>query len=381
MRKFIVLLFLLLSVHQAWSQSGDASRASMNESHEVDAIKFAHADSLSLYYESIGYYAEALDQLNLIPTLELQQLRRKANLYFKLEEMEKAKITLLNEILPRDTIFSDLNLLASIFFQELNLHKSTELRSLLACKYPYNSSNLILLSNLLEMQDSLPQMTKHLDEYLDKFPNSIPIRRQRALNTFKLGLAYESHQDFSIVYSLGDDNPNTLYHYGNLLIRCDSIAKAEIVLEQAASVTKYENPIILLDYAFALNKLNKHSMVHETLNLVDTLLNYNKEYIYNNFSLNELRGTSYFSQKKYKLAAGAFQKALKYRPNDELLIYHLILTEERLGRREALRKWISRYLMALKELPEDKWTPAIKERFAKVGLKQMKLEEEEFMNK
>lgn len=346
-----------------------------------DSLLMRSIDSLSIYYESIGYYEHALEELNRLPELTLSQSRRKASLCFKLEDLDTSENIILNDILPKDTLFANLNLLAMLYFKQMDIKNAIYYRELLADKYPYNSSNIILLSSLYELDDALPLASKYLDNYLLKYPSNLSVRRQRAFNNFKMGETQNAHVDLALLYELGDENPNSLYYYGNVLMNTDSIPKAEIVLEKGVVSTDYKNPIMMLDYAYVLNKQQQYSKADDILNMVDSLLNQTPEFLFNNYTLNGIKGNVYLAQKKMAAAAKSFEKALSYRPDSEITLYSLIMIENNLGRKERLKKWTNRYLQVVSKIPSEDKSPELRLREKRISNKRDDLVEEAFMSR
>lgn len=383
MRELLALFCVLFSLPLLQAQDNRSGMPPLGSEVTLlgDSLILREADSLSLYYEGIGYYDRALIELDRLSDLNISQWRRKANLHFRLDDYDKAKEVLLDHLLPIDTIYADLNLLATIFYQSKDIFNALNYRKLIADRYPFNGANLILLSTLYQEVDRLEDVMGYLDAYISEYPDRKPVLRQRALNRYKLGMKEESLQDFARLYAMGDDNPNSLYYYASLLIDSDSIPKAGEVLAIGAEVTNYENPILLLDYAYVLEKQKEYDHSLSMLEHVDSLLNKTPEVLYNNFRVNELTGKVLSVQKKFNRAGKAYTKALEFNPDSEIILYNLIMIENALNHPITRNKWIDRYLNLIARLPHDQVDHGMEARISSVKLLQSKAREEVFMNR
>lgn len=337
------------------------------------------ADSLSLYYESIGYYQMALEELAKTPLNTLDQNRRYADLLFKMGAYEESLKTLGYSVLPEDSTYTQLNLAALCLERLKDIVGATAFRARIAHDYPLNESNLIVLSDLCAQQNDFTTILTYLNDYLYFIPKTQSIRRIRGINNFRAGDVYSSIKDLKILYNEGDYNPNTLYYLGHSYILKDSLPQAREVLGVGALVTDYKNAHILSDYAYTLIKENELEAAHKVLNKLDTLLNHNEEYLLQNFSLHELRGQAYNNQGQVQKAKTEYERALKYFPESELTLYRLIALEYKSGNTKREAALIERYLKLTRDLPSD--NPGLKKRVSDVLIRQQQLKEQEFMNR
>lgn len=338
------------------------------------------ADSLAQYYESIGYYQMALDELEKTELNTLDLNRRYADLLFRLGRYEESLQTLGLSVLPEDSTYAQLNLTALNLERLDDLSGATAFRARIGHDYPLNESNLVLLSDYYAQQEDFSSILTYLNDFLYFFPNTQSIRRIRGINNFRLGDIFSAIKDLKMLYNEGDNNPNTLYYLGHSYMLKDSLPQAREVLGVGAVVTDYQNAHILSDYAYVLFKENEIDLAHQILNKLDTLLNYSEEYLFHNYSLNELKGQLYYAQGATNKARSSYERALEFFPDSELTLYRLIVLENRAGNTKRESQLIDKYLKLVGSL-DDEVRRAVAKRYSDIYIRHRQLKEQEFMNR
>lgn len=312
------------------------------------AQTIAELDSITEQLEQIGYFYEALDLLDKREELPPDLLRRKGTLLYAIGEYESS-IEVLKGIVEADTTFNikDYLLLANSY-QALQIMGDAILyREAIAKEYPFNESNLVILSQLARPLGLGHTYMELLNNFLKVHPKSKPIRRELAHMLYFIEEYDASKKEFQTLYDEGDRNVNTLYYLGSLLLRDNNListTRASKVLTEAVEMSQGGTPIILSDLAFVKTRLKRLDEAMSLLDEADSLIYRTPEFISITAQLEERKAQVYLDRQQWKSGIKYLRRAYEIDPTNRRILYMIARSYQKINDLDNEERYLNELL-------------------------------------
>lgn len=325
---------------------------------------------------SEGLYYDALDRLEQVPdSLRTPDLiRQQTQILVAFARYDEAA-DLIRPLAERDSLVTDMQLLAGIYESTEVKDSALMLRELIYERSPYNIVNTLRLTQLYE-EAELPFLGQaKLDRFLERYPDNRPIRQRRAAVNYTIGQYELAYADFDLLYHTGDRSVNTVYYHGQSLMHQDSLDVAIPVLEEAVRITRETNPYPMLDLASIFIDQKRPDRSQYYLAKVDSLLERTPQRLQILSGYHDRMAETSTQLKKYSSALSHLDRMAKIEGITPDILYRQALLYRALVKPSMERKSLELYLKLRNGGDPD--SPRLA--YARQRLEQLR--EEDFMQK